>query len=79
MKRSISALLAACAIIASVEAQQEKFEELFKEEEDPILQDIWPRYDTIQFLSIPEGSTSFNNKEYWQEGTYSTVTNIVGD
>ena len=79
MKRNISSLVTACSIIASVVAQQNTFEDIFEEEEDPILQDIWPRYDTTDFLSIPEGSTAYNNPEYWQDGTFSTVTNIVGD
>ena len=50
-----------------------------KEDVDPQLQDNWPRYSTTKFISIPEGATEYNFPGFWQEGTFSTVTNIVGD
>ena len=79
MKRSLTTLVAACSIIASVAGQEEMLDDLLGEEEDLILQDIWPRYDTTAFKAVTKESTNNNNSDYWQEGTFSTVTNIVGD
>ena len=80
MKRSFNTLLAACSIIASVAGQEDMLDDFFEEEEDLILQDIWPRYDTTEFTAVTkESTTNNNNPDYWQEGTFSTVTNIIGD
>ena len=79
MKRSFNTLLAACSIIASVAGQEDMLDDFFEEEEDLILQDIWPRYDTTEFTSVTQESTNNDNPDYWQEGTFSTVTNIIGD
>ena len=79
MLRSIDALCAASALLATANAQASTLENLLGEEEDPQLSDDWPRYEPTSFISIPEGATENNYEGFWQDGTYSTVTNIVGD
>ena len=80
MLRNIGSLLTASIFMdTTVLAQKSEFEKVFNEEEDLILQDIWPRYATTRFISIQEGATEYNYPGFWQEGSFSTVTNQLGD
>ena len=75
-----SALLILAGLMALANAQQETLDEVFEEEEDLLLQDIWPRYFTTEFESVREGATENNSPGgFYQLGTYSTVQNQVGD
>ena len=80
MKGRISSIIAATYLLSFASAQSDELDEIFEEEVDPVLQDIWPRYFSTEFISIPEGATENNTPGgFWQEGVYSTVQNQVGD
>ena len=54
--------------------------ELFEVEEDPLLDNDWPRRYETTFEAIRKGATE-NNSEggYWLDGTYATLENRLGD
>ena len=65
MVSNLKTFFSACGLMVLAAAQQETFEEIFGEEEDPKLKDIWPKYDTTKFIAIPEGATNYNNPGHW--------------
>ena len=39
----------------------------------------WPKYQTTELDYIQMGATVNNTQGYWMDGSYSIVTNLLGD
>ena len=80
--RSFSCL--SFAAILSYQSQlalaQDFLDELLEIQEDPILDNDWPRKYETAYEAIREGATE-NNSEggYWLDGVYTTLENRLGD
>ena len=77
---SSASLVAILAYLSKSVVAQDFLDEILEIQEDPILDNDWPRKYETDFAAIREGATE-NNSEggYWLDGVYTTLENRLGD
>lgn len=74
----------ALAALLTLAAKAQSFDdivpdELRDQEDDPRLDDNWPRYTTTEIDLIPKGATVNNEMGFWLTADYSTVEQLTGE